>query len=510
MIFRRTRTLVTILAIAGLTGALTTPTPQQPGYTTVAYTADCDSVKHPERADYMTNAIRAAATGSQAAAPPFTIIAPSTGIAFYDRLTDTTCYFNPDRHFNTASIVKVLIAVAVEWQAQKEQRAVAADVADKIQTMITSTKDSTCYGTESNCAAVALWNMVHGDDEHRAPYLGEVISMLGMSKTVPDRNNEFGATLTTARDQLRLLQFLTSPNEEFLEQDRRSHVLQLMVTAASEYRYGTDFGAPSGTTQANKVGNVAMNDFDNLNPIEEKLMKLGFGYRVHSIGAIYGKDDNGNRYDYMMAILTDVNNFASGPIRINAVALPINKAMKQGPQRSLRPIQPTEPPTPTSGTVVPPVSGPAQTSAGPYQIRFEPTSKCVDNYKGSPTALNAIQQWTCARPGDLNFHNQRWYFDWEDGGSGYAKIRNVGTDMCLDVRDHSIEDGTPLVLQECSNSVTWKGFLKHDDDPDYYELRPRHTTGKCVDLPHSSTKDGVRLQLWDCVNINHQQHFTWG
>ena len=453
--------------------------------------------------------MRAAITGSQVAAPPISITGSSIGMAFHDRLTDTTCYYNPDKQFNTASIVKVLIAVALEWEAQKEQRAVAADVADKIQAMITSTKASKCYGNESNCAAVDLWKMVHGDDEHRAPHLGEVIGMLDMARTIPDRNNEWGATLTTARDQLSLLRFLTSPNKEFLDQDRRTRVLQLMATAASEYSWGIDFGAPPKTTQANKIGYASMADVDNLNPFEEKIVKELFGYRTHSIGAIYGQDEYGNQYDYMTAILTDVNNRVSGPIRINAAALPINTAMEQGPQGRLRPIEPVEPPAPSSGTSAPPASEPAPSSAGSYQIRFEPTGKCVDNYNGSPDALNTIQQWACARPGDPNFDNQRWSFDWDDDGSGYAKIRNGGTGMCLDVLDHGIENGVPVVLQRCSDALSWKGFLKHDGDLDYYELRPRHASGKCLDLPHSSSADGVRLQQWDCVSENHQQHFTW-
>jgi hypothetical protein len=500
MILRRT--LVTAIAIAGVVGASTSPVPRQPGYDNVAYEVDCDSSTHPGRAEDMTSTIRLAANET---AGPININRLSAGIAFYDRLTDTTCYFNPDKQFNTASIVKVLIAVALEWQAHKEQRPVTADIADKMRTMITSTAASTCHGTESNCAAVDLWQLVHGDDEHRVPHLGEVLGMLHMSKTVPDSNNAWGSTVTTARDQLKLLRFLTSPGDEFLERDRRAHVLDLMVSAASEYPWGTGFGAPEGTTRANKIGWTSMSDVAGLSLVKNRLLKELFGFRTHSIGAIHGVDDNGHRHDYMMAILTDLNNRASGPIRINAAALVINTAMKQ---YSPEPVPPVEP-EPTSGTSVPPAGAPVQNSAGPYQIRFEPTGKCVDNHQGSPSVLNAVQQWVCARPGDPNAGNQDWYFDWEGDGRGYAKIRNTGTGMCLDVRDHSTGNGAPVVLQTCSDSVSWKGFLKHDGDVDHYELRPRHAGGKCLDLPHSSSADGVRLQQWDCVSGNHQQHLTW-
>jgi hypothetical protein len=37
-----------------------------------------------------------------------------------------------------------------------------------------------------------------------------------------------------------------------------------------------------------------------------------------------------------------------------------------------------------------------------------------------------------------------------------------------------------VVLQTCSDSVSWKGSLKHDGDMDHYELRPGTTTASAL------------------------------
>lgn len=155
-------------------------------------------------------------------------------------------------------------------------------------------------------------------------------------------------------------------------------------------------------------------------------------------------------------------------------------------------------------------------AAGPYQIRFEHNGKCVDNYKGWAALGNKIQQWTCARPGEPNFNNQRWTFEWTSGG--WAKIRNVGTGTighpsgwCLDIAVNTGGNGDLIQLSPCNGAVEWYGTMllaPHDQTPNWYQLHPR-TMSMCADMPHSSTANGVQLQQWQCVLGNHQQHLTW-
>ncbi|GAA0247165.1 RICIN domain-containing protein [Saccharothrix mutabilis subsp. mutabilis] len=172
--------------------------------------------------------------------------------------------------------------------------------------------------------------------------------------------------------------------------------------------------------------------------------------------------------------------------------------------------------SPAAGGVTSDGRGVEAAAAGPYQIRFEHSGKCVDNYKGWAAIGNKIQQWTCARPGEPNFNNQRWTFEWTSGG--WAKIRNVGTGTtghpsgwCLDISYNTGGNGDLIELAPCDSSVEWYGTMlpsPHPRSPDWYQLHPR-TLSMCADMPHSSQVNGTQLQQWQCVLGNHQQHLTW-
>ncbi|MGM1059027.1 RICIN domain-containing protein [Saccharothrix sp. Mg75] len=510
MINHRLRARIAVPATAAaLLGALATPSHARVPQVGIPPSGQCSSDSGPAVEESLEKTMTLAVAGSDLYSPVPVLSRSRLAIGFHDRSSGTTCYYNADRQFKTASIVKVLIAVALEWKAQEELRPVDPDTAAKMRTMITSTAGGGPYGNASTGAAAELWRIVHHDDEHRVPYLGEVIDRIGLRGTVPDGENEFGTTLTTARDQVALFKFLTSPNEEFLGRNRRTHVLELLVEAATKYGWGTHNAAPAGATTANKIGydKLGGRPVSPLPWVPKKASDIATAYHTNAVGAIYGGAGGGN-YDYQMAVLTDTNNPVSGQLRINAVASAFNKAMARGlpvPRTGAATTTPGPPGRATLRPSAPPVQPPAK----PYRITFEPTGKCVDNHKGLARSSNKVQQWACARPGDPDTDNQRWSFEWDGDGSGFAKIRNSGTGMCLDVQGHSTDNGAAVVLEQCSNATSWKGTLVHDGDIDHYELRPRSAEGKCLDLPRSSKADGVQLQQWDCVSGNHQQHLTW-
>jgi hypothetical protein len=154
---------------------------------------------------------------------------------------------------------------------------------------------------------------------------------------------------------------------------------------------------------------------------------------------------------------------------------------------------------------------PASAIAGPYHLKFRHSAKCVDNYRGLPNNNNVIQQWDCVAGNG----SQKWYFEWTT--DGYARIRNWDTLGCLRPKDGSSANGAQIVHvlgEDCGGlSREWKGTLVSGDpnnphDTDYYQMR-NGWTGKCLDVPHSSTANGVQLQQWDCVAGNRQQHLTW-
>ncbi len=150
---------------------------------------------------------------------------------------------------------------------------------------------------------------------------------------------------------------------------------------------------------------------------------------------------------------------------------------------------------------------PAAAAAGPYQIKFEHSGKCIDLRYNNAFPGARVQQWTCARPQDPNFANQRWEFVWTS--DGFAKIRKINTQLCLDPADHNTSNGVAIALHPCDNSLDWYGNLQHGGSADWYALRTRLAGRMCLDLPRSSTADGELMQQWGCVAGNANQHLTW-
>lgn len=250
----------------------------------------CESRQAPEHAIKMAAVVTSAAVASR-----------NVTIGFYDRTTETTCFTDPDRAFKTASIVKVIIAVALELRAQLDGDRELTDAEQALlRPMIIES---------SNKAAIELWKQLHRE----GPYVTQAIAATGMANTVPGPGGSFGDTITTARDQITLLKFLTSPDDEFLDRDRREHILDLMSQVIPSQRYGVPIGVPLGTKWSNKIGYGHLGDGF-------------FHYRTHSIGAVRGTAAAGKEHDYVMALLSDDNIFAEGILRVSSAAFTINQA----------------------------------------------------------------------------------------------------------------------------------------------------------------------------------------
>lgn len=260
----------------------------------------CESAQHPGYAVYLSAAVDRAA----AAAPD------SSAIGFYDRVTDTSCYVNPDQKFNTASIVKVLITMGLQWRAQQDGRPLTQAEIDTATTMVTSAD-----AVASNEAANALWTQL----QLESGYVQEVLDIMGLVDTALALNGEWGMSETTAREQVIVLRVLTSPDEVFLAPERRQWVLDLMATAVTT---GQWWGVPVGTSPNVRVHNkIGYSQLDG-----------GFwDYRTHSAGWVHGPSTTGVDLDYVMAILSDGNPPVWGTARVSAAAAVINLAKAARP-----------------------------------------------------------------------------------------------------------------------------------------------------------------------------------
>ncbi|HEY6788088.1 MAG TPA: serine hydrolase [Trebonia sp.] len=243
----------------------------------------CTAPSRPALAARMSAQIAAALQGRSS----------TVGLAVSDPAAGLSCAFQASRHFDSASVVKATILAAL-------LRARGGDLTDDEQ------DEATLMITESdNDAASDLWSDVG------TSALDRFLRLAGMTQTVPGAGQYWGLTQVTARDQLRLLHLLTTPNG-VLTRAERSQELGLMAAVDPAQRWGVSAGVPSGMTVEIKNG---------------WLPRATLGWRINSIGCVSGKTPSGTRLPgYCLAVLTDDNpTMAYGVQTVSGIARAVNQ-----------------------------------------------------------------------------------------------------------------------------------------------------------------------------------------
>ncbi|WP_437113981.1 serine hydrolase [Streptomyces violaceusniger] len=215
----------------------------------------------PELADKLSEDINSALEGSAA----------TMAISLHDRTTNTTCTLDADRHFDSASTVKVTVLSTLLWDAQKDNRALTQEEKDHATAMITES---------DNDATTALWKQLGADK------INGFLQAAGMTNTTLDSEGHWGLTQITANDEEKLLQLVTHTNP-VLSDDSRAYILKLTGEVIPSQRWGTPAGAPSDAQVHVKNG---------------WLERATNGWRVHSLGAFTGGD-----HDYTITVLSQDN-----------------------------------------------------------------------------------------------------------------------------------------------------------------------------------------------------------
>ncbi len=175
--------------------------------------------------------------------------------------------YRPGQEGITASIVKVEILGTLLSESQVTHSPLTAQE----QALSTSMID-----VSDNSAATALW-----DEVGQAPAVAGFDRAAGMVATVP--NPAWGLTVTTAADQVTLLDHLAQPNS-LLSAASRAYALHLMESVTPSQAWGVSAGPVPGTTVALKNG----------------WLPVGSGWTDNSIGWV-----DGSGRDYLVAVLTD-------------------------------------------------------------------------------------------------------------------------------------------------------------------------------------------------------------
>lgn len=170
-----------------------------------------------------------------------------------DPAAGLTCSLSASSHFDSASIVKVVILGAMLRKALDQHRYLSSTEATQLRSMITQS---------DNNAASALWaKLGHA-------YIQHFLDLAGMQQTVLGPGGYWGLTQATAHDEMLLLRVLLRSNT-ILSSNSRSYALSLMAQVITSQRWGVPAGAPGTVTVHVKNG---------------WLPRRTHGWRINSIG----------------------------------------------------------------------------------------------------------------------------------------------------------------------------------------------------------------------------------
>ncbi|RKS10354.1 beta-lactamase class A [Nocardiopsis sp. Huas11] len=202
------------------------------------------------------------------------------GLAVQDLRTGAAYSYGAHEPIYTASVVKLSLVTMLLARAQEGGGELTAGERAQAETMIRySDNDVTDVLYQRN-------GFTDG--------FVEGARTLGLSGTEPNASGVWGATRTTAADQIRLLRALYTEDSPLSEEDR-AFVLGLMETVAPEQGWGVSAAAGPEDTVGVKNGWTPRASNDGL-------------WNVNSVGFVAGPER-----EYLVAVLTDGNSdYAAG------------------------------------------------------------------------------------------------------------------------------------------------------------------------------------------------------
>ncbi len=189
--------------------------------------------------------------------------------AVYDITRGTTYVYRPNVPEQTASIMKVDILATLLHERQRSGLGLSPAQQSLAREMI---EDS------DNDDAQKLW-----DEEGGSTAVDSFDAQVGMDQTTPNAAGYWGLSWTTARDQLKLLRRVMTPNA-LLDFGSRAYEYELMRHVVASQRWGVSAGVGREATVALKNGWLPLHRGD---------------WQVNSIGKVAG-----SRHRYLIAVLT--------------------------------------------------------------------------------------------------------------------------------------------------------------------------------------------------------------
>lgn len=197
--------------------------------------------------------------------------------------------------FDTASIVKVDILVALLLQAQQD----GIQLTEQQKSLATAMIEHS-----DNTAATTLFDEVGGK-----PGLEAINDGLGLTHTVVGTDGNWGLTQTTAADQIKLMRVVFGDGS-VLTASSKAYAAELMSNVEADQNFGVSAAADDSQDAALKVGYLQRS-------------QTGL-WDVTSIGRI-----ESDGHTYLVAVLSDSNaNYAAGVQLVDAAAEAVVEALE--------------------------------------------------------------------------------------------------------------------------------------------------------------------------------------
>lgn len=219
------------------------------------------------------------------------------GLAVQDLRTGATFSHNAQQGFPMASVAKLTILAMLLLHAQEEGRDLTEQEREQAEVMIRYSDNEVTDGLYSRIGFTD--GFVHG------------ARAFGLTGTDPHPRGVWGATMTTAADQVRLLRALYSEEGPLSERDRL-YLRELMESVAAEQAWGISACAGPHDTVGLKNG---------WTPRESN----GGLWNVNSVGYVVGPDR-----EYLVAVLSDGNSgYTSGVELVEEVVSTVTDALEE-------------------------------------------------------------------------------------------------------------------------------------------------------------------------------------
>jgi beta-lactamase class A len=284
-------------AASATSRAVAGPASANPAAANVAASAvACTSKSRPATAAALARDIQAARRGRSSTVAVW-VDDPGAGI---------TCSLSGSSHFDSASIVKVVILGALLRKALDQHRYLTSTESAQLRAMITRS---------DNNAASSLWTKLGRS------YLQHFLGLAGMRQTVLGPGGYWGLTQVTAHDEMLLLRLLLTANS-VLSSSSRAYALSLMAQVISSQRWGVPAGAPQSVTVHVKNG---------------WLPRATHGWRINSIGGF-----TWSKGWYSIVVLSmDNPTMSYGITTVEAIARVIHRDLNPTAKSVISPSAPT-------------------------------------------------------------------------------------------------------------------------------------------------------------------------